>query len=335
MEGLRIVLFTDVEGSTELSTRRGDAATRDLLRTHEELVRAQVIAHQGRVAGSRGDGFLVTFTSARQSVACAVGIQRVLEEHAAWAPHEHVRVRLGINAGEVAEEHGELYGAAVHAAARVCAQAKGGEILVTSVVKELAGTLPGISFQDRGSVRLRGFLEDTHLYGVIWRRDTWGGPTAARTRLIGRDDEMVTLQQLVESALGGRGAMAMLGGEPGVGKSRLAEEIADAAARRGMLALTGRCEEMAGALSLAPFVAIIEGLARIVPLDRVRRALADDAAEVARIVPRLRRLVPGIPPPITLPTEQERRYLFSRGRGGDPAAAAEAAGRPIATVSSS
>ncbi|HEY0409463.1 MAG TPA: adenylate/guanylate cyclase domain-containing protein, partial [Candidatus Dormibacteraeota bacterium] len=197
VEGLIIVLFTDVEGSTELSTRRGDIAARDLLRTQEELVRAQVASHRGQVAGGRGDGFLVTFASARRALACAVGIQRALEEHASSAPHEHVRVRVGLNAGEVAEEHGELYGAAVNAAARVCAQAKGGEILVSSVVKDLAGTVPGISFLDRGWVRLRGFVEDTRLYEVTWLREASGGPGSRRTRLVGRDAEMATLREWV------------------------------------------------------------------------------------------------------------------------------------------
>jgi hypothetical protein len=205
--------------------------------------------------GGRGDGFLVTFASARRALAAAVGIQRALETHAAWAPHEHVRLRVGLNAGEVTGEQGELYGAAVNAAARICTQAKGGEILAAAVVKELAGTLPGIAFADRGWVRLRGFPEDTHLHEVTWCREVPGGSDPPRTSLVGRDREMTTLHDLVDGALGGHGALAMLRGEPGVGKTRLVEEVASRAARRGMLVLVGHCQEMAiacGTSSSAP-----------------------------------------------------------------------------------
>jgi predicted ATPase/class 3 adenylate cyclase len=311
-EGLVVVLFTDVEGSTELSTRRGDAAARDMLRIHEELVRAQVAGHEGRVAGGRGDGFLVTFRSARRALACAVGIQRALEEHADRAPQEHVRVRIGINVGEVSQEQGELYGAAVNAAARISAQGSGRQIIVASVVKELAGTMPGISFLDRGWVRLRGFLEDSHLYEVAWRRETAArGASVPRTPLVGRETEMATLHELAQAALGGRGALVMLGGEPGVGKTRLAEELTAEAAGSGMLALTGRCYEMAGSPPYLPFIELLEAMARIVPHERFREALSVDAAQVAKLVPELHRLFPDIPPPLTLPAEHERRYVFN------------------------
>ena len=80
-EGTVTVLFTDVEGSTELVTGRGDEAARALLRAHEEVVRTQVNAHGGHEVKAMGDGFMVAFASARKAVACAAGIQRALGEH--------------------------------------------------------------------------------------------------------------------------------------------------------------------------------------------------------------------------------------------------------------
>jgi class 3 adenylate cyclase/tetratricopeptide (TPR) repeat protein len=314
-EGLVIVLFTDVEGSTELSTRRGDVAARDLLRVHEELVRTQVASHRGHEVRGLGDGFLVTFSSARRALSCAVGIQRALDDHAGWAPHEHLRVRVGLNAGDAAEEHGELYGAAVHAAARICAQARGGQILAASVVKELAGTLPGITFLDRGWVRLRGLAEDTHLHEVTWQRQASSRSGPPRTALVGRGHEMAALTRLVEGTLAGRGTLVMLTGEPGVGKTRLVEEVTGAAARSGVLALSGHCHETAGTPSYGPFVEVIEAATRTVPANRLRAALGDDAAEVARIAPELHRFFPQIPPPVTLPADHERRYLFNSVQG--------------------
>ena len=85
-EGTVTVLFTDVEGSTDLTTRRGDEAARDVLRAHEELVREQVQEHDGREVKALGDGFMVAFGSARKAVACAVGIQRALAEWNAFLP---------------------------------------------------------------------------------------------------------------------------------------------------------------------------------------------------------------------------------------------------------
>ena len=77
-EGTVTVLFTDVEGSTDLTTRRGDEAAQAILRTQRELVRRQVEQHSGHEVKSLGDGFMVAFASARKAVACAVGIQKAL-----------------------------------------------------------------------------------------------------------------------------------------------------------------------------------------------------------------------------------------------------------------
>src|SRR3972149_3811049 len=85
-EGPVPVLFTDVVGSTDLTTSRGDEAARDVLRAHEELVRQQVQEHGGREVKAIGDGFMVAFGSARQALACAVGIQRALAEWNAFLP---------------------------------------------------------------------------------------------------------------------------------------------------------------------------------------------------------------------------------------------------------
>jgi DNA-binding SARP family transcriptional activator/tetratricopeptide (TPR) repeat protein len=150
-----------------------------------------------------------------------------------------------------------------------------------------------------------------HLHEVGRHRYDSGGPP--RIRLVGRDAEMETFRGIVEATRRGHGALVMLGGEPGVGKTRLTEEIAGEAARRGMLVLTGYCDE-GGAPPHAPFVEIIEGAARTVPSDRLREALGDDAAEVAKVAPELHRIFSDIPPPVTLPAEHERRHLFNSVR---------------------
>jgi DNA-binding SARP family transcriptional activator/predicted ATPase len=184
---LQTILFTDVEGSTTLRTERGDDVAGEVLRAHETIVRDRVARHGGREVKALGDGFMLAFASVRDSLACAVAIQRALTRHNRDHPGQELRVRVGLNAGEVTEEGGDLFGEAVNAAARIAATAVGGEVLVSRVVKELAGTIPGLSFLDRGAVPLKGFPEPAHLYQVSWQDDE-AAAEVLRIRLLGDVD---------------------------------------------------------------------------------------------------------------------------------------------------
>jgi class 3 adenylate cyclase/DNA-binding SARP family transcriptional activator len=312
-EGPVTILFTDVEASTDLRTRRGDQVAQHLLRDHEEIVRSQVEAHGGREVKALGDGFMVAFTSARRALSCAIDIQRTLEIRRSELPG--VRVRIGLNTGELVREGDDLYGQSVHAAARIAAKAAGGEILVSEVVKQLAGTAPDLVFRDRGQYRLKGFPERFRLYEVPWRDgEDQGGHAvfAQRTPYVGRDPERSELVRLLDAALRGHGALVMIGGEPGVGKTRLTEEIGAEARRRGMRVRVGRCYEMEGAPPYVPFVEILEqAMAGAASPAAFRELLGEDAPEVAKLLPHLRRVYPDLPPPLDLPAEQERRYLFN------------------------
>jgi len=159
--GIATVMFTDVEASTGTTTRMGDEAAGRLFGEHDRIVREQVAAHGGRTVRSRGDGFVVRFDSARRAVGCALSIQADLA-----AQQDGIRVRIGLNAGEVVEGDGELFGAAVNLAARVMERADGGEILVTETVRQVAGTMPDARFRDRGRVALKGFPERQRLHEV-------------------------------------------------------------------------------------------------------------------------------------------------------------------------
>ncbi|HSF17503.1 MAG TPA: protein kinase [Vicinamibacteria bacterium] len=134
--------------------------------------------------------------------------------------------------------------------------------------------------------------------------------TATRTPLVGRDSERTELDRMLDDTLEGRGGLVLLGGEPGVGKTRLAEEVLAAGRGRGLLGLTGHAYEEDG----APFITaaeILEELCRLVDSTTLRRALGDTASEIARLLPDLRRRFSDIPEPVELPPEQQRRYLFN------------------------
>jgi class 3 adenylate cyclase len=170
----RTVLFTDVEGSTALTDRLGDAEARDLLREHERITRDALKGHGGSEVKTMGDGFMASFSSATKALECAIAIQRAFSERNELA-EEPIKVRIGLNAGEpIAEDdpggRGDLFGTAVNMAARIAAKAEAGEILASNVVRELVAGKEFL-FNDRGDTELRGFEDPVRVYEVRWRED--------------------------------------------------------------------------------------------------------------------------------------------------------------------
>lgn len=166
--GLVTIMHVDVEGSTALTMRAGDEAGRKVLTETKRLVREQVEAVGGREIDAVGDAMMMTFTSTRAAIAGATAVQEELAAREREAPDETLRVRIGVNVGEVLERDGTPFGGAVNAGARVMAKAAGGEILVSEMVRRLAGNLPGISYRDRGRHMFKGFDEPWRLYEVVW-----------------------------------------------------------------------------------------------------------------------------------------------------------------------
>jgi class 3 adenylate cyclase len=163
----RTILFTDVEGSTALTQRLGDAKAREVMRGHEGLVREVLKAHGGSELKTMGDGFMASFSSATKALECAIAMQRAFAAHNESA-EEPILVRVGMNAGEPIAEEEDLFGTAGIRAARIAGEAKGGEILVANVVRELAEGKQFL-FADRGEVALKGFDEPVRLYEVRWQ----------------------------------------------------------------------------------------------------------------------------------------------------------------------
>ena len=168
------ILFTDMEGSTSLTQRLGDDKAQEVLREHNAIVREALKAHAGSEIKHTGDGIMASFASASGALDCAVAIQRAFAERNAGVGAQHaaplqepVRVRIGLNAGEPVAEESDLFGSAVQLAARVCAAAEPGRILVSNVVRELAMG-KGHLFSDVGEVALRGFEDPVRLYEVKW-----------------------------------------------------------------------------------------------------------------------------------------------------------------------
>jgi class 3 adenylate cyclase len=168
--GLVTILFTDIEGSTTLTQRLGDAKAQEVLHTHNRIVRDALKAHSGSEIKHTGDGIMASFGSASRALECAIDIQRALAQHNEANPDTPIRVRIGLNAGEPVAEEKDLFGTAVQLAAHICAHAEPGEILAPIVVRELAAG-KGFLFSDRGDVALRGFEAPVRLFEVRWREE--------------------------------------------------------------------------------------------------------------------------------------------------------------------
>lgn len=325
------VLFTDVEGSTSLRDRLGDRRADELLGAHETIVRTHIARHRGREIHFLGDGFLIVFDRATDAVRCAVAIQRALEERnraPAGGPLAQPRgggldgdrllVRMGLHHGPVTLRDDNLYGQAVHAAARITAAAVGGQILASVAVKELAAD-DSPAWVDRGEFWLKGFTRRWRLYEAPWddRDEATPAPApvvaaAALTPFVGREAERAELRRLLDRALDGHSCVALVAGEPGVGKTRLLQELHVEAESRGMHVLVGHCAEPAGAQAYLPFVEVLEQ-ALLSPRSpaALRAALGDLAGEIGRIVPGVRRERGDVPDPVELPPDQARRYLWN------------------------
>jgi class 3 adenylate cyclase len=155
---LATVLFTDVVESTEQVGRLGDRRWRELLATHDSLVRAELEHFRGRLVKSTGDGMLATFDGPGRAIRCACAIRDAVHSLG-------VQVRAGLHTGEIELTGDDVAGIAVHIGARVSALAGAGEVLVSSTVRDLvAGS--GIEFDDRGEHLLKGVPNMCRLFAV-------------------------------------------------------------------------------------------------------------------------------------------------------------------------
>jgi predicted ATPase/class 3 adenylate cyclase len=225
---LVIVLFTDIEGSTQLARGLGPVGWNDVLAEHHRIVAQAIEQHRGRVEDTEGDAFLAFFSDASDAVAAAQAAQVGLARHDWPDGIEPVRVRMGIHTGVVERQATGYVGLDLHLAARVAAAANGGQILISSATRRRIGE--AIQTKDLGEHRLKDFPEPERLYHVVLEGvDTVPRPRTQTIRatnlppqtraLIGREREEAEVLDLlrVDAA-----TVVTLTGVGGIGKTRLA-----------------------------------------------------------------------------------------------------------------
>jgi class 3 adenylate cyclase len=227
------VMFCDLVGSTSLAARLDPEDWRNLVGSYLDTASAAVTSLGGHVLKKLGDGLMALFgyphaeeNDGERAVRAALAIQRALADlnarNAATGTPE-LAARIGLDSGRVVVDHtGEVYGEAPNVAARVQSAAAPGEIWITRAVhRQIAGLFVA---EDKGEYGLKDVPEKTQLYRIVRVGGRRGG-SRALTPLVGRGEELDILARRWERARRGEGQLALITGEPGLGKSRLIEEF--------------------------------------------------------------------------------------------------------------
>jgi class 3 adenylate cyclase/tetratricopeptide (TPR) repeat protein len=337
MGGTSTILFTDFVGSTETLERLGDDAADELRRRSFAVLREAASRHGGREVKSLGDGLMFSFDGAVAGVGCAAEMQQALQYLNRTGPFPEIGMRVGINAGDAIEDEGDLYGAPVVVASRLCDRAEAGQVIVSDVVAKLVGRRGGARFRDLGPLELKGLAEPVRARELLLDeaapgqappglRAAGAEPGDAATEVVplptptalaevgsglmaGRVESLERLIELLPARDSEAGAAVMVVGDPGIGKSRLAAAVAARAADAGVSVLYGRCEEE----TLIPYQPFVEALRHWVnhtDAESIRNHVREAGPELARLTPELGRRVPGLEAAARAGGDTERYLLF-------------------------
>src|SRR5437588_8355606 len=287
--GVVTLLFTDLVGSTELLAHLGDDDAEALRRTHFRLLRQAVTAHGGEEVKNLGDGLMVAFPSAVGALQCAVAMQQAVARHNRSAD-QPLAVRAGLHVGEPILDEADYFGTSVVVAKRLCDQAEGGQILASDLVRALVGTRGGFRFKDVGPLALKGLAEPTGACEVLWEPLAAAAPSlpaalAGDEPFVGRQPELRELEGAWKRVADGYRQVVLVAGEPGIGKTSLARQLAHRAQGTGTV-LYGRCDEEA----LTPYQPFVEALTHY--LERQGRGQIE--ARLGRVLDDVGVLLPGV-----------------------------------------
>jgi predicted ATPase/class 3 adenylate cyclase len=266
LSGVVTLLFTDIEGSTQLLKRLGDAYG-ETLEQHRRFVRSAIEHHGGIELGTEGDSFFVVFSTAAAGMAAALEAQRALSLHP-WQADSVVRVRMGLHTGSVARSGDHYIGMAVHEAARISAAAHGGQIVVSEATANGGRPPLGATLRSLGAHRLKDIDNEVRILQLCHPelQDEFpalrsatppaGALPSFASSFVGRAAERDELATLVR-----KHRLLTIVGPPGVGKTRLAIELGRdfAAERRAGVRIvevatvhSGVAEQVARGLGVAP-----------------------------------------------------------------------------------
>jgi class 3 adenylate cyclase/tetratricopeptide (TPR) repeat protein len=280
--GTITLLFTDLVNSTEHLQLEGDELGDRVFRIHHRLLREAIASAGGQELQWLGDGVLAAFPSVAEAVRCAITIQQTAGKSSSGSKLE---IRIGIHLGEVLRRDDGYFGTPVVTARRLCDRAEPGQILCSRIVADLLSSRNAFGFRDLGDLKLKGLAAPLGVCEVIYEHND---PLAMlrHTPFVGRAAELERLVTRFADASNGRGVIAMLRGEPGIGKTRMLEEFADHARQRGAVVLRGACYDGEWQRPYCPFAEAIIEYARDAP-EKFTQASGKNVPIVARIAPAL------------------------------------------------
>ncbi len=310
------VLFTDLVGSTQLLSRVGAERGEELRREHFGALRTPLV-DGGREVKNLGDGLMVVFESVTAALAAAVAMQQAIELRNRDSDVE-LSVRIGLSTGEADVDEDDYFGTPVVEAARLCARAEGGEILVHEVVRMLVGSRGGFHFEPVGELELKGLESPVPTSRLSWSplspADQIDIPIQPRlvatadATFVGRRHELERLDAAHKRAQAGQPQIVLLGGEPGVGKSALAGAFARQPDLADTVVLYGRCDEDLG-IPYQPWAEALGHLVRHLPTPALEAHVHARGGELTPLVPGLAARV-DVPAARSGDGEAERYLLF-------------------------
>ena len=318
-------LLTDIEGSTAAWEADAEAMAVALAR-HDELVEQVVTSRGGRLIKTRGEGDATFSVFDRPSAAAAAAMElRDAIIHEQWGLREPMRIRIALHTGEVELRDGDYFGRAVNRAARLRSLAVGGQILCSGATAELViDSLPDdFVLADLGLRELRNLARPEHVFELRPETAEEGAqpPTSDAPMerpglppvligtgpFVGRGSELERLLSAWQTSLAGGACAALIAGEPGVGKTRLAGEWSRRAYEQGAVVLYGRCDEDLGA-PYQPFAEALRSMVPCVGTSRLRGLRGVEA--LLPLVPGLVDEVPDLAAPTRADPDTERYALF-------------------------
>ncbi|MEJ8852534.1 ATP-binding protein [Variovorax rhizosphaerae] len=350
---LRAILAADAVGFSRLMAV-DEGATVAALDAARAVFRQHVAAHHGRVVDMAGDSVLAVFDAATGAVDAALAVQQSLGRSTeAVTEDRRMRFRIGVHLGDVVEkEDGSVYGDGVNVAARLQARADPGGITVSDAVRGVVLGKVDARFIDRGEPSLKNIATPIHAFAIdlgagAGTRANGGRATVADTQagaapsapgaaaapanatvqrppprpaglFVGRRTEIAQLAKALDSARKGRGQVVLLAGSGGMGKTRLAQEMAAHAEQEGVSVLWGRCLEEPGAPPYWPWRQLIRGYLRSSGDPRPAETLGTGLPDIASIVPEVAEAValqPSAAQTEALDTAQSRFQLFDAVAG--------------------
>jgi hypothetical protein len=250
---------------------------------------------------------MVAFASTADAVRCAVAMQQA----AAQQRGERLAIRVGMNVGEVLQQKtgSGYFGTPVVVARRLCDQAAAGQILCSQAVSLLLVGRAAFAFRELGAVELKGIAEKVGVYEVEYEAEPAAG-LFVQAPFVGRRSEMARLEARLEQARSGNGAVVMVVGEPGIGKTRTLEEFSAHARQQGARVVWGRCYEGEGAPPFGPFAEAVTDYAKALPPEELEKDLASYGPALSVLAPLLRSWLPDLPAPVPLQPDEERWRLL-------------------------